>query len=70
MARAVVVFKENMIKAKELAAREAEAMKERMARAVRVNELTEGFDAGISSVLRTVASASTERPICDPPPLN
>jgi methyl-accepting chemotaxis protein len=60
MARAVVVFKENMIKAKELAAKDAEAMKERMARAARVNELTEGFDAGISSVLRTVASASTE----------
>jgi len=60
MARAVVVFKENMIKAKELAAKEAEAMKERMARATRVNELTDGFDAGISSVLRTVASASTE----------
>ena len=51
MARAVVVFKENMIKAKELAAKEAEAMKERMARAARVNELTDGFDAGISSVL-------------------
>jgi methyl-accepting chemotaxis protein len=60
MARAVVVFKENMIKAKELGAKDAEAMKERMARAARVNELTEGFDAGISSVLRTVASASTE----------
>ncbi|HZR87324.1 MAG TPA: methyl-accepting chemotaxis protein [Bradyrhizobium sp.] len=60
MARAVVVFKENMIRAKELAAKEAEAMKERMARAARVNELTDGFDAGISSVLRTVASASTE----------
>jgi methyl-accepting chemotaxis protein len=60
MARAVVVFKENMIKAKELAAKEAEAMKARVARAGRVNELTDGFDAGISAVLRTVASASTE----------
>ena len=60
MARAVVVFKENMIKAKELAAREAEAVKRRMARATRVNELTDAFDAGISAVLRSVASASTE----------
>ena len=60
MARAVVVFKENMIKAKELAAREAEAMKERMARANKVNELTESFDADMSAVLRSVASASTE----------
>ncbi len=60
MARAVLVFKENMIKAKELAAKEAEAVKERVARATRVNELTASFDSGISSVLRTVASASTE----------
>jgi len=60
MARAVVVFKENMIKAKELAAKEAEAIKQRMARATRVNELTETFDADISEVLRSVASASTE----------
>jgi methyl-accepting chemotaxis protein len=60
MAKAVVVFKENMIKAAELAAKEAEAIKHRMARANKVNELTDGFDAGISSVLRSVASASTE----------
>ncbi len=60
MARAVVVFKENMIKAKELADKEAEAFRARMARAARVNELTEGFDAEISSVLKSVAAASTE----------
>ncbi|MDE2376930.1 methyl-accepting chemotaxis protein [Bradyrhizobium sp.] len=60
MARAVIVFKENMIKAKELAAREAEALSQRMARATRVNELTQEFDSSITSVLRSVASASTE----------
>ncbi len=60
MARAVLVFKENMIKAKELAAKEAEAIKQRVARATRVNELTQSFDASISSVLRSVAAASTE----------
>jgi methyl-accepting chemotaxis protein len=60
MARAVVVFKENMIKAKEFAVKEAEAVKQRMVRANRVNELTDAFDAGISAVLRSVASASTE----------
>jgi methyl-accepting chemotaxis protein len=60
MARAVLVFKENMIKATALAAREAEAIKQRVARATRVNELTQGFDASISSVLRSVAAASTE----------
>jgi len=60
MARAVLIFKENMIKAKELAAKEAEAIKERVARATRVNDLTQAFDADISTVLKSVASASTE----------
>ena len=60
MARAVLIFKENMIKAKELAAKEAEAIGERVARAARVNDLTARFDADISSVLKSVASASTE----------
>jgi len=60
MARAVLIFKENMIKARELAAKEAEAVSARVARAARVNELTQTFDADISTVLRSVASASTE----------
>jgi len=60
MARAVLVFKENMIKAKELAAKEAEELKARMARAKRVEALTDRFDADVSMVLKTVASASTE----------
>jgi methyl-accepting chemotaxis protein len=60
MARAVLIFKENMIKAKELAEKEAEAIKARVARAARVNELTQAFDTNISTVLRSVASASTE----------
>jgi methyl-accepting chemotaxis protein len=60
MARAVLIFKENMIKAKELAAKEAEAISARVARAARVNELTQTFDTDISNVLRSVASASTE----------
>jgi len=60
MARAVLIFKENMIKAKELAAKEAEAISQRVARAARVNDLTATFDTDISAVLRSVASASTE----------
>jgi methyl-accepting chemotaxis protein len=60
MARAVLVFKDNMIKAKELAEKEAEAIRQRMARATRVNELTDSFDQEMSAVLRSVASASTE----------
>jgi methyl-accepting chemotaxis protein len=60
MARAVLIFKENMIKAKELAAKEAEAISARVARAARVNDLTQRFDSGISMVLKSVASATTE----------
>jgi methyl-accepting chemotaxis protein len=60
MARAVLIFKENMVKAKELAVKEAEAISARVARAARVNELTQAFDADITTVLRSVASASTE----------
>jgi methyl-accepting chemotaxis protein len=60
MARAVLIFKENMIRAKELAAKEAEAISERVARATRVNDLTERFDSAISMVLKSVASATTE----------
>jgi methyl-accepting chemotaxis protein len=60
MAKSVLVFKENMIKAKELAAKEAEAIRERIARATRVNDLTQQFDTDISMVLKSVSSASTE----------
>jgi methyl-accepting chemotaxis protein len=60
MARAVLIFKENMIKAKELAAKEAEAIRARVARATRVNDLTEVFDTSMSTVLRSVSAASTE----------
>ena len=60
MARAVLIFKENMIKAKELATKEAAAIGERVARAARVNDLTTQFDSDISMILKSVASASTE----------
>ena len=60
MAKAVLVFKENMIAAKDAAAREAEEQRKREARAQTVDKLTKDFDATISSVLKTVASASTE----------
>src|SRR5436190_14610823 len=53
MARAVLIFKENMIKAKELAAKEAEAVNERVARAARVNDLTRCGEASSSNVLRS-----------------
>ncbi|SDU23711.1 methyl-accepting chemotaxis protein [Stappia sp. ES.058] len=60
MATAVVVFKENMIKAEELAANEMEAAKARDERARHIEQLTQSFDANISELLDVVASASTE----------
>ena len=60
MAKAVLIFKQNMIKAEELAAQEVEAAKARERRAARISELTSGFDSEVSAVLEAVASASTE----------
>jgi len=44
MSKAVLVFKENMIRADELAGQEAEAAKRREQRARKISELTTGFD--------------------------
>ncbi|MCF2522309.1 methyl-accepting chemotaxis protein [Bradyrhizobium sp. G127] len=60
MAKAVLVFKDNMIKAKELAIKEAAAINDRIARATKVDDLTRQFDSDISVVLKSVASATTE----------
>jgi len=60
MAKAVLVFKQNMIRAKELAAKEAEAQRQRQARAEAVDALTAAFDSDVTMVLKSVAAASTE----------
>ena len=60
MAKAVLVFKENMIKADELAARELESAKAREARGRRIEEMTGNFDTGVSELLRALASSATE----------
>lgn len=60
MSNAVLVFKENMIRADELAAQEVEAQKRRELRAQKISDLTSGFDTDVSVVLKTLASASTE----------
>lgn len=60
MAAAVNVFKENMIKADELAEREKHETEAREERARRIETLTRDFDTGVSELLGTVASASTE----------
>ncbi len=60
MAGAVLVFKENMIEADQLAAEQAQERKAREARAQRVEELTKSFDQSIADVLATVVSAAEE----------
>ncbi|GIK99221.1 MAG: hypothetical protein BroJett029_34300 [Alphaproteobacteria bacterium] len=60
MAKAVLVFKENMIKAAELAAKDAAAQQQREARARTIDTLTVDFDQEVGLVLKTVASAATE----------
>ena len=60
MAKAVLVFKENMIKAEQLAAQELEAQKQREVRARVIEKLTSDFDTDVSLVLKSVSSAATE----------
>ena len=60
MARAVAVFKDNMIKHNELAARAAEEQEQRNRRAARVNELTQAFDNQVAGLLEAVTSAASQ----------
>ncbi len=60
MARAVLVFKENMIKAAELQAAAEEENKARLAHVKRIEELNSSFDKAVADVLSTVSSAADE----------
>ena len=60
MAAAVLVFKENMIKADQLAAEQEQEREGRERRAKMVDDLTKGFDTEVSGVIGTVAAAATE----------
>jgi methyl-accepting chemotaxis protein len=60
MAKSVLVFKDNMVKAKALADQEIVAQREREARTRAIEDLTTQFDADVMAVLKTVASAATE----------
>ncbi len=60
MAKAVQVFKDNMIKADNLAAEQEASRAEREKRAEMVENLTHRFDGDVSGVIETVASAATE----------
>ena len=60
MSKAVLVFKENMIKNDELAEQEAVQARLREKRASRIESITQGFDASICELLGALSSASSE----------
>jgi methyl-accepting chemotaxis protein len=60
MSKAVQVFKDNMIRARELAAREAEELRRREQRTRTIEELIAGFEGDVAIALKTVSSAATE----------
>jgi methyl-accepting chemotaxis protein len=60
MAKAVQVFKDNMVKAEELAAKSAREREARDRRTERVDELTKTFDQQVANLLEGVASAATQ----------
>jgi methyl-accepting chemotaxis protein len=54
------VFRDNLIKNREMQAREAEAQAARVERAEKIDRLTVAFDHASSAALKTVAAAATE----------
>ncbi len=60
MAGAVQVFKDNMIKAEQLAAEQQEEQANRARRTERMEELTKAFDKDVSGVIGQVSAASNE----------
>ena len=60
MAAAVLVFKENMIRADALAAKEAADAATRQNRSKKLEALTTGFDANVTALLGTVTGAASE----------
>ncbi|MAY66272.1 MAG: chemotaxis protein [Rhodospirillaceae bacterium] len=60
MARAVLVFKESMIQADELAAREREAQKRREERGRQIEALTGSFDSDVSQLLQSLTQSAVE----------
>ncbi len=60
MAKAVQVFKDNMMRADQLAAEQEKERRIREQRAVRLEELTKDFDATVREVLQAVSSSATE----------
>ena len=57
MAKAVLVFKENMIKADKLAAEQAKERAAREKRAQHIEQLTKGFDSAVGDVIASVSDS-------------
>ena len=60
MAQAVQVFKDNMIKAEQLAAEQKAEKEAQVARGRRIEQLTKDFDRNVAGVIETVVSAADE----------
>ena len=60
MAQAVQVFKDNMIKAEQLAAEQKAEEEAQAARGRRIEQLTKDFDRNVAGVIETVVSAADE----------
>ncbi|MEO9903507.1 HAMP domain-containing methyl-accepting chemotaxis protein [Nisaea sp.] len=60
MAKAVHVFKENMIKAEELAAEQDTQRRNREERAVAIETMTQDFDQSVTGLLEAVSNAAKE----------
>lgn len=60
MAKAVLIFKENMIKADELAERELLEAKSREERGRKIEAMTSEFDTGVGELLQALSGSATE----------
>ena len=60
MAGAVQIFKENAIKAEEMAVAQEEERAAKEKKTAEIEALTRGFDESVSGILKTVVSAATE----------
>ena len=58
MAHAVEIFKENMIKADQLAAAQEKERAEREKRGQHIEKLTKSFDESVASVVQTVVGSA------------
>lgn len=60
IAKTTLVFKENMIKAKDAEEKELRDLKAKEERQIRINNATDKFQAAMQDIVKTIASASTE----------